>query len=85
MERDRERAVNRSEWTYTPKSNGKQWGGRMGKNGFRNNRHRIREMDEAPGQHEARGVVLAWERTAGLGGGEESQDLSTAGRREEGS
>lgn len=40
----------------------------MGGTVFRNDRHRIREMDEAPGQHEACGVVLARERTAGLGG-----------------
>lgn len=40
----------------------------MGETVFRSNKHRIREMDGAPGQREARGVVLAQERTAGLGG-----------------
>lgn len=50
---------------YKPKSNGKQWGGRMGKTMFRNNRPRIQGVDEAPGQDEACGVVLAQER-AGL-------------------
>lgn len=50
---------------------------------FRNDSPRIREMDEAPGQDEGRGVVLARERRTGLEGSEESQDLSTAGRRRE--
>lgn len=38
-------------------------------------------MDEAPGQGGARGVALAQERRAGLGGSEESQDLSMVGGR----
>lgn len=38
----------------------------MGKTVFRNDRPRIQGVDEAPGQDEARGVVLAWERKAGL-------------------
>ena len=61
-----------------------QWeamGRQDGKTVFRTHRPRIREMDEAPSQDGAWGVVLAQERRAGLGGSEESQDLSMAGRR----
>lgn len=56
-------------------------GQRDGKTVFRPHRPRIREMDEAPGQGGARGVALAQERRAGLGGSEESQDLSMVGGR----
>ena len=48
---------------------------------FRTHGPRIQEMDEAPSQDGAWGVALAQERRAGLGGSEESQDLSMAGRR----
>lgn len=48
---------------------------------FQTHGPRIREMDEAPSQDGAWGVALAQERRAGLGGSEESQDLSMEGRR----